>query len=649
MKRGAAHSSTGLETFVRRKGFTVTGHGSRIDEAGKQKTAPRGPPHYLFFDISFQFSMRFRKGDSVFTEDRPWHVVALSEEDVYVKNGRKYPCYLSERDDPYLSEPSYSDSVQEFLEKVEKSHHYSSYEVYEIKVALSLVDSGKHVALETLKGQAELHHPLTRPSWGFVQEKIDYNRWDALIYNVRQMMIIVHVDHPMMRYATEVVPKLNQQELLLLTRQLPGYSKRNSALPVMKYLQDHLQQQIYAVLDPDLCIHNYQHSCAPNCVFELSAKIPGKLELSLVARYDVSEESEVSIRLIEEHNSVEMRENALQRRTGDSCGCLRCRYEACSWTRHPSDIKMREAKQLGHFYFSAGNLELAKKMYEMTLEYVPGDPDLWHALGAVHLAERKFVQAQRIWKKAAEKYPTECGNHKEIQLQLGKIASYEYFSRSEVPVTATTLSWHAVVNQAFVTKDVISRETCQQLIRWAEIGEWTTQRHYAVPTHDVAVHTVPKLLDWFKRLFASSIQPILASQFGLSTNFYVHDAFCVKYAGGSLSNHLPIHVDESTHSFVLALSDDYEGGGTYFYDEDTTVHLKLGYLLSFKGDSVYHGGEVLSQGIRYIIAAFLFHDNENENTKSDENRCSKRQASDLQSEFQKTKEQKTSFCFGFVG
>jgi tetratricopeptide (TPR) repeat protein len=594
--------------------------------------------------------MKFRKGDVVINKKCPWHVVALTEEDTYVKKRKGFPRYSSERDDPYRSAPSYSESIHTFLEKIDKSHHYSRYEVYEIQVAFSLVDSGKHDEFEARKEQTE-PHPLTKPSWRFVQEKIEYHRWEAVISIVRQRMIVVSVDHPMMRYATEVVPKLKEPELLVLTRQLPGYKKRTSALAVMKYLQDHLQQQMYAVIDPNVCIGNYQHSCAPNCVFELSATNPeNTLELSLVALYDVSDESEITICQIEEHDSVELRENALQRRTGHSCGCLRCRYEACNWISHPPQTNLREAQQLGHFYFSAGNLELAKKMYEMTLEQVPNDPDLWHALGAVYLAERKFVQAQRIWKKAAENYPKECGNHKEIRLQLDKIASYEYFSRSEVPATETSHSWHAVVNQAFVTKEVISRETCQQVIRWAESGEWTTQRHYAVPTHDVPVHTVPKLLDWSKRLFKTSIQPILVSQFGLSPHFYIHDAFCVKYEGGSFSNHLPIHVDESTHSFVLALNDDYEGGGTYFYDEDTTVHLKTGDLLSFKGDSVYHGGEVLTQGTRYIIAAFLYHDDgNNESAKSDENSCRKRQAGDLQSEFQKTKEQKTSFCFGFKG
>ena len=595
--------------------------------------------------------MRFRKGETVITPCYPWHVVALTDDDIYIKNRKAhFPRYSPGCNDAFPSAPSLSESAQNFLDKLEKAHQYSTYEVYEIWVALTLVESGKHVELKAPMNSNTEPHSLTKRSWRLVQEKIDYDTWEVLVSAVRERMIIVHADHPMMKYATDIVPTLSEKELIVLIRQIPGYSKSISALAVMKFLQDHLQQRMYAVFDPELSMEIYQHSCAPNCIFELSTSNSGKLELSLVALYDISDKSDLSIRLIENDDAVETRETAFHKRTGSSCGCLRCRYEASIWKSHPPDVNLSEAIQLGHFYFSAGNFEFARTMYEMTLGRVPDDPDLWHTLGAVSLAEKNFLEAQRVWKTASETYPDTCGKHQAIRLQLDKIAGYDYLSPLEVPSTESSLSWHAVVPQVFVTKDVINREICHQVIRWAEGGTWTTQRHYAVPTHDVPVHTVSKLLDWFKNLHRQLIQPLLASQFELSSNFYVHDAFCVKYEGGELSNHLPIHIDESTHSFVLALSDGYGGGGTYFYDDDTTVHLETGDLLSFKGDSVYHGGEVLTRGIRYIIAAFLYHDDEaDRNAERDMDVRSKRPAGDLVAEFRKTKEQKASFSFAFEG
>jgi hypothetical protein len=98
----------------------------------------------------------------------------------------------------------------------------------------------------------------------------------------------------------------------------------------------------------------------------------------------------------------------------------------------------------------------------------------------------------------------------------------------------------------------------------------------------------------------------------------MHDAFCVRYQAGEASNHLPVHTDESTHSFVLASNDDFQGGGTYFYDYDTTIRLEAGEMLSFRGDRLQHGGEALVQGTRYILAVFLYHDDDgNEGTGTD--------------------------------
>lgn len=66
-----------------------------------------------------------------------------------------------------------------------------------------------------------------------------------------------------------------------------------------------------------------------------------------------------------------------------------------------------------------------------------------------------------------------------------------------------------------------------------------------------------------------------------------------------------LDTDESTHSFVLALNNDFTGGGTYFYDHDTTVIPAMGQVLSFAGGEVHHGGEAVTSGQRYILAGFL--------------------------------------------
>ena len=304
---------------------------------------------------------------------------------------------------------------------------------------------------------------------------------------------------------------------------------------------------------------------------------------------------------------------------------------------------------MGHYYFSHGRYEPARTLYEYASSQDPQDADLWHALGAILLSESKFLKAQRLWQKAATEQEA-CRNHAGIQLQLKKMEAYGYFQSScSTPTTPSpTHRWSSPAPQAFVTPHLIDPALCPQIIQWAETGTWTQQRHYAVPTHDVPVHTVPSLLEWFHDFMTHTMRPILAEQFHSSSHYFVHDAFCVKYQADQASNHLPIHIDESTHSLVLALNDDYEGGGTYFYDSDQTVRLATGDVLSFKGDELWHGGQALTRGTRYIIAVFLYHDDDDESEKEQSKASRPCQAPNTVGEaMRQAKKQKQEFSFGF--
>lgn len=70
--------------------------------------------------------------------------------------------------------------------------------------------------------------------------------------------------------------------------------------------------------------------------------------------------------------------------------------------------------------------------------------------------------------------------------------------------------------------------------------------------------------------------------------------------------YLPLHMDQSTHSLTIALNttDAYTGGGTFFVDLNKAIRPDTGHVLSFRGD-LLHGGDPITSGTRYIIAAFL--------------------------------------------
>ena len=284
--------------------------------------------------------------------------------------------------------------------------------------------------------------------------------------------------------------------------------------------------------------------------------------------------------------------------------------------------------------------------------------EAWHALGAIALMDHEFVQAQFIWDHAHQQRQQhqqtsrDETNHssipKGLQLQWDKLQAYQYLDRATASLSpqSSTGSLVEQVVQPWVYRSrtaVVSSESCRQVLEWATVGggAWTRERHYAVPTCDIAVHTVPPLLDWYQSWFRKTLEPLLRQAFlpphGNSNTdhqpcFYTHDAFVVKYTAreetanedkdetNQTSNnnndntYLPIHVDESTHSIVLALNDGYEGGGTFVVaNEDDTrddcvIRLETGQVLCFRGDLVRHGGEPVTRGTRYILAAFLYYD-----------------------------------------
>ena len=99
--------------------------------------------------------------------------------------------------------------------------------------------------------------------------------------------------------------------------------------------------------------------------------------------------------------------------------------------------------------------------------------------------------------------------------------------------------------------------------------------------------------------------------------------------------YLPLHCDQSSHSFTIALNaaEEYEGGGTYFPSLGAVLRpgmcnqmrhqfvqnkcannllssyvsvTDVGQVLSFPGGSILHGGEPIVRGTRYILAVFAY-------------------------------------------
>jgi hypothetical protein len=93
----------------------------------------------------------------------------------------------------------------------------------------------------------------------------------------------------------------------------------------------------------------------------------------------------------------------------------------------------------------------------------------------------------------------------------------------------------------------------------------------------------------------------------------VWDAFVVRYDAAAQRS-LPLHQDDSHLSLTIALNagDEFDGGGTGFADvhggsraSPLVVQPRLGHAVAFPG-ALWHGGEPITRGRRYVIAAFLW-------------------------------------------
>eukprot|EP00536_Pseudo-nitzschia_multiseries_P010188 jgi/Psemu1/288948/fgenesh1_pg.304_\ len=330
----------------------------------------------------------------------------------------------------------------------------------------------------------------------------------------------------------------------------------------------------------------------------------------------------------------------------NKCNCSRCAYEKNAKAGHGKTIgnertkessieitstNMAQTQRLAHSYFQQEELDEAMMLYEKCHRYCKlstTDPtemnsdqnalsvlsieaDLWHTMGAVLLTQRKFARAQQHWKNGSHY----SNVHDELSHQLEKQVAYQYFcpvseckgsnfAYSTIRTSkadSTHNSTKAATQAVFIAEDIVDSSTCQNLIQWAldyasNNGGWTTSRHYSVPTTDLPIHKVPNLLEWFQRWMPEVLFPLLRDQFETmdhgkaNQRFYVHDAFLVRC--------------------VLALNDDFDGGGSYLYSLEQSVNPSTGGMISFLGNRCLHGGTPVTRGVRYILAIFLYQDDD---------------------------------------
>ena len=129
---------------------------------------------------------------------------------------------------------------------------------------------------------------------------------------------------------------------------------------------------------------------------------------------------------------------------------------------------------------------------------------------------------------------------------------------------------------------------------------WQIRRHDNYPTTDMELKNILSFPVVNNRLHI--ILSEIEKQFDVPSDLLlVTDLFIARYDNNK-QNSLKRHTDGSEYSFVIALNDNFEGGGTRINSKD--IKLKTGECLIFCGKN-YHSGIKVVSGVRYIIAGFI--------------------------------------------
>lgn len=168
--------------------------------------------------------------------------------------------------------------------------------------------------------------------------------------------------------------------------------------------------------------------------------------------------------------------------------------------------------------------------------------------------------------------------------------------------------------QIAVIESVLSHDECDEIVNtgvnYGNVYNWTTQRHEHYPTTDNQMTTEWPCYKWLEQRVFKVIFEKYRELYDVNINLLaIEEMFLSKYNGNdpSKQNSLEKHTDGNEFSFVLALNDNYEGGGTYFKDINKVVKLKKGDCVVFCGQQE-HAGLKVTKGMRYVVAGFVVYD-----------------------------------------
>jgi GR25 family glycosyltransferase involved in LPS biosynthesis len=215
-----------------------------------------------------------------------------------------------------------------------------------------------------------------------------------------------------------------------------------------------------------------------------------------------------------------------------------------------------------------------------------------------------------VGNKSAESFNLSVWKSERLYPELFDVSDWEGWKRKNLHESAITKEWDLIVDEPIdnvYTFPLFNKEFCEKIIREAEhCAKWQRKRHQFYPTTDMLL-TEFGFDEIYHRLLVEYVYPMSIHKWHLEGKVWedlASENFIIKY-DASVQGHLSLHHDNGSISCVLALNDDFVGGGTYFEKQKVLHNGKVGHISVHPSVITHrHGGRPVEEGQRFIIVSF---------------------------------------------
>ena len=201
---------------------------------------------------------------------------------------------------------------------------------------------------------------------------------------------------------------------------------------------------------------------------------------------------------------------------------------------------------------------------------------------------------------------------------ISESENWEGFLKKYISPSVVGKEWDLIIDPLLpgcYGFQLFNKSFCDQLISISEEkGNWASgqrQSNEEYETYDILLEDVG-FDEIYNNILIDYVYPAVIHSFHLEAvlgnkspaeRFHAEN-FIAKYTPDNQS-HLSLHHDFSQVTTLVALNEEFKGGGTWFPDHQKLLRYPPGYMVFHPGMFThYHGARPISEGKRYILVTF---------------------------------------------